>query len=235
MSGNRQHVPRGGGGASEPCGQWRQHTERHEQHPHVLWCRVRASSRAALRAPPAPAGEGPSPVKGAKIQAHYTGKLMDGKVFDSSYQRGQPLAFNVGVGMVRPESSARASALLLAPAAACSAQARQLCGPRTQVISGWDMGILGDEAQGIPAMKQGGKRKVRVGARGTTSCNICSPGFCRHRAALLLGRCVWPAAPKCWPVCACRCARSWSSLLRWRTAAAARAASSRPTRRCSST
>jgi peptidylprolyl isomerase len=33
-------------------------------------------------------------------QAHYVGKLENGKVFDSSYNRGKPLSFRVGVGEV---------------------------------------------------------------------------------------------------------------------------------------
>lgn len=33
-------------------------------------------------------------------QAHYVGKLENGKVFDSSYSRGKPLAFRIGVGEV---------------------------------------------------------------------------------------------------------------------------------------
>ena len=45
-------------------------------------------------------GEGAAPVKGGKIQAHYIGKLTNGKKFDASYDRGQPLAFQVGVGQV---------------------------------------------------------------------------------------------------------------------------------------
>lgn len=45
-------------------------------------------------------GTGPSPVKGARIKAHYTGRLTNGTKFDSSYDRGQPLAFAVGVGQV---------------------------------------------------------------------------------------------------------------------------------------
>ncbi|CAD7700771.1 unnamed protein product [Ostreobium quekettii] len=73
-------------------------------------------------------GSGPEPTKGAKIKAHYTGRLdSNGKVFDSSYDRGSPLAFQVGVG---------------------------------QVIKGWDMGILGTD--GIPPMKPGGQRKLRI-------------------------------------------------------------------------
>ena len=47
-------------------------------------------------------GSGPKPTSGASIKAHYTGKLTDGKVFDSSRNRGQPLEFKVGTGMVIP-------------------------------------------------------------------------------------------------------------------------------------
>ncbi len=45
-------------------------------------------------------GEGPTPPRGTRIQAHYTGKFLDGKVFDSSVRRGRPFAFNVGQGRV---------------------------------------------------------------------------------------------------------------------------------------
>ncbi|XP_059625802.1 uncharacterized protein LOC132268891 isoform X4 [Cornus florida] len=43
-------------------------------------------------------GSGPEAVKGQLIKAHYIGKLENGKVFDSSYNRGKPLIFRVGVG-----------------------------------------------------------------------------------------------------------------------------------------
>lgn len=33
-------------------------------------------------------------------QAHYVGKLENGNVFDSSYNRGKPLSFRIGVGEV---------------------------------------------------------------------------------------------------------------------------------------
>uniref|UniRef100_A0A0E0LED3 peptidylprolyl isomerase n=1 Tax=Oryza punctata TaxID=4537 RepID=A0A0E0LED3_ORYPU len=36
----------------------------------------------------------------SSTQAHYTGRLEDGTVFDSSYKRGKPLTFRVGVGEV---------------------------------------------------------------------------------------------------------------------------------------
>lgn len=45
------------------------------------------------------AGTGEPPAKGAKVSAHYTGKLISGKVFDTS--KGMlPFQFNVGTGKV---------------------------------------------------------------------------------------------------------------------------------------
>lgn len=38
-------------------------------------------------------GTGAKPVASDTVLVHYEGKLLDGKVFDSSYKRGQPISF----------------------------------------------------------------------------------------------------------------------------------------------
>ncbi|CAL9107756.1 Peptidyl-prolyl cis-trans isomerase [Musa troglodytarum] len=45
-------------------------------------------------------GSGPEATQGQLIKAHYVGRLENGQVFDSSYGRGRPLTFRVGVGEV---------------------------------------------------------------------------------------------------------------------------------------
>jgi len=42
------------------------------------------------------AGSGASPLASSKVKVHYEGRLLSGKVFDSSYERGQPMTFGVG-------------------------------------------------------------------------------------------------------------------------------------------
>jgi FKBP-type peptidyl-prolyl cis-trans isomerase len=41
-------------------------------------------------------GTGPTPTATSRVSVHYTGKLPDGKVFDSSHGRGQPFSYVVG-------------------------------------------------------------------------------------------------------------------------------------------
>jgi peptidylprolyl isomerase len=47
-------------------------------------------------------GSGESPQPGDIVEVHYTGTLADGTVFDSSYERGQPIRFPLGLGQVIP-------------------------------------------------------------------------------------------------------------------------------------
>jgi FKBP-type peptidyl-prolyl cis-trans isomerase len=46
------------------------------------------------------AGMGAQAVAGKTVSVHYTGKLTNGKVFDSSYTRGEPIEFKLGAGRV---------------------------------------------------------------------------------------------------------------------------------------
>ena len=45
-------------------------------------------------------GKGASPVAGKQVTVHYTGRLENGKKFDSSMDRKQPFKFTIGVGQV---------------------------------------------------------------------------------------------------------------------------------------
>lgn len=47
-------------------------------------------------------GNGEMPAKENMVKVHYTGKLLDGTVFDSSVERGEPIEFPLGVGYVIP-------------------------------------------------------------------------------------------------------------------------------------
>jgi len=46
------------------------------------------------------AGTGAQAKAGDTVRVHYTGKFPDGKVFDSSVSRGEPLEFPLGKGRV---------------------------------------------------------------------------------------------------------------------------------------
>ena len=45
-------------------------------------------------------GNGATASTGNRVSVHYKGMLIDGTVFDSSYQRNQPIDFTLGIGQV---------------------------------------------------------------------------------------------------------------------------------------
>ncbi len=45
-------------------------------------------------------GDGLRAKNGDKVFVHYIGKLTDGKEFDNSHKRGEPISFVLGSGMV---------------------------------------------------------------------------------------------------------------------------------------
>lgn len=47
-------------------------------------------------------GKGPKPGFKQSVKVHYTGRLLDGTVFDSSVERGEPIEFALGIGQVIP-------------------------------------------------------------------------------------------------------------------------------------
>ncbi len=70
-----------------------------------------ANGEPSLATPPGPApsglvvqpliqGSGPAVVAGQTIAVHYSGWIWGGKQFDSSWQRGQPIEFKIGVKAV---------------------------------------------------------------------------------------------------------------------------------------
>ncbi|MCC6281704.1 MAG: FKBP-type peptidyl-prolyl cis-trans isomerase [Saprospiraceae bacterium] len=47
-------------------------------------------------------GNGPKIKEQEPVQVHYFGLLTDGSSFDSSYERGEPIAFPAGTGQMIP-------------------------------------------------------------------------------------------------------------------------------------
>jgi FKBP-type peptidyl-prolyl cis-trans isomerases 1 len=45
-------------------------------------------------------GQGELPRQGSRVKVHYSGKFLDGTVFDSSFDRGEPIVFELGKGSV---------------------------------------------------------------------------------------------------------------------------------------
>ena len=57
------------------------------------WSPVVVTTDSGLRYLVLKPGSGGTPSNGSKIKAHYTGKFIDGRVFDSSVKSGTPIEF----------------------------------------------------------------------------------------------------------------------------------------------
>lgn len=57
---------------------------------------------SGLQYNPSRTGDGPTPQPGDYVAVHYRGTLADGTVFDSSFERGEPIRFPLGRGVVIP-------------------------------------------------------------------------------------------------------------------------------------
>ncbi|MGZ4038880.1 MAG: FKBP-type peptidyl-prolyl cis-trans isomerase, partial [Bacteroidia bacterium] len=47
-------------------------------------------------------GKGAHPKPGDSVSVHYAGTLLNGEEFDNSFKRGEPISFQLGIGMVIP-------------------------------------------------------------------------------------------------------------------------------------
>ena len=61
---------------------------------------VKAEAVEGLKIEDVTEGDGPAVKDGDMVKVHYTGMLTNGKVFDSSKERGEPFSFMVGGGSV---------------------------------------------------------------------------------------------------------------------------------------
>jgi len=61
---------------------------------------IMTAANAELQIETITEGSGQAAEAGNKVFVHYTGKLEDGSVFDSSVTRGQPFSFTLGAGQV---------------------------------------------------------------------------------------------------------------------------------------
>lgn len=68
------------------------------QRPSISWPEVEPS--AGLVVETIIEGTGPTVQAGRQITVHYEGQLWGGKQFDSSFNRGEPSVFPIGVGSV---------------------------------------------------------------------------------------------------------------------------------------
>lgn len=68
------------------------------ERPEITWPDVAPSSGLVVQT--VIEGHGPAIQAGRQITVHYEGQLWGGKKFDSSFDRGEPAVFPIGVGSV---------------------------------------------------------------------------------------------------------------------------------------
>ena len=71
-----------------------------KEKPFKLKLNVEQTTASGLKVKLLQEGKGPKAEPGLTVSVHYTGTLMDGKKFDSSRDRGQPIKFKLGEGRV---------------------------------------------------------------------------------------------------------------------------------------
>ena len=63
---------------------------------------IRITTESGLKYMVLSKGNGEHAELNKNVEVHYTGYLLDGKVFDSSVERGDPIEFILGTGQVIP-------------------------------------------------------------------------------------------------------------------------------------